>query len=105
VPDRSSALALIFLAEVLIFLNTGPLNAVIADVSAPAVRASAYAVNIVIIHALGDAISPAIVGGISDRLGLPAALWVAPVGLLVAALFCFWGMRAYGREGRVPRAQ
>jgi len=101
-PDRSSALALIFLAEVLIFLNTGPLNAVIADVSAPAVRASAYAVNIFVIHVLGDAISPAIVGAISDRLGLATALWVAPGGLLVAALFCFWGMRWYARDCGVP---
>jgi predicted MFS family arabinose efflux permease len=103
VPDRTAALALIFLAEVLIFLNTGPLNAVIADVSTPAVRASAYAANIFVIHALGDAISPAIVGGISDRLGLSTALWVAPGGLLTAALFCFWGMRWYTREGRGPR--
>jgi predicted MFS family arabinose efflux permease len=104
-PERSTALTLIFAAEVLIFLNTGPLNAVIADVSAPAVRATAYAVNIFVIHALGDAISPAIVGAISDRLDLPTALWVAPVGLLAAAAFCFWGMRGYGREDRVPRAE
>jgi len=103
-PDRTSMLALIFLAEVLIFLNTGPLNAVIAEVSAPAVRASAYAANIFVIHLLGDAISPAIVGAISDRLGLATALWVAPAGLLLAALFCFWGMRWYTRERGVSRA-
>jgi predicted MFS family arabinose efflux permease len=105
VPDRTAALVLIFVAEVLVFLNTGPLNAVIADVSAPPVRASAYAANIFVIHALGDAISPAVVGLLSDRVGLAAALWIAPVGLLVAALFCFWGMRSYGRECRAPSAK
>ena len=104
-PDQTSALAFIFAAEVLVFLNTGPLNAIVADVSAPAVRATAYATNIFVIHALGDAISPTIVGMISDRLGLAAALWVAPAGLLAAALFCFWGMRWYGREYRVPSAE
>jgi predicted MFS family arabinose efflux permease len=104
-PDRAAALLLIFVAEVLIFLNTGPLNAVIAEVSAPAVRASAYAGTIFVIHALGDAISPAMVGMLSDRLGLAAALWIAPVGLLVAALFCFWGMRWYSRERRVRSAE
>jgi predicted MFS family arabinose efflux permease len=104
-PDRTAALILIFMAEVLVFLNTGPLNAVIADVSAPAVRASAYAANIFVIHALGDAISPAMVGMLSDRLGLAAALWIAPVGLLLAALFCFWGMRWYAREYRAPSAE
>ena len=60
--DRTWVLAAIFLAEVFIFLNTGPLNAIIANVSRSEVRASAYAVNIFVIHALGDAISPALVG-------------------------------------------
>ncbi|MBP2670623.1 MAG: transporter, partial [candidate division NC10 bacterium] len=76
--DRTGALIAIFLAEVFIFLNTGPLNAIIANVSRSEVRATAYAVNIFIIHALGDAISPAIVGMVSDRVGLSAAFWIAP---------------------------
>jgi MFS family permease len=92
---RTWVLVAIFLAEVFIFLNTGPLNAIIANVSRSEVRATAYAVNIFIIHALGDAISPAIVGMVSDRLGLAAAFWIAPGTLALAALFCFWGMRSY----------
>jgi MFS family permease len=92
---RTWVLVAIFLAEVFIFLNTGPLNAIIANVSRSEVRATAYAVNIFIIHALGDAISPAIVGMVSDRLGLAAAFWIAPGALALAALFCFWGMRSY----------
>lgn len=92
--------AAIFLAEVCIFLNTGPLNAAIAAVSAPEVRATAYAVNIFVIHALGDAVSPALVGLASDRLGLATAFWIAPAALAVAALFCFWGLRHYARDVR-----
>ena len=53
VENRTWVLAAIFLAEVLIFLNTGPLNAIIADVSRAEVRATAYAANIFVIHALG----------------------------------------------------
>jgi predicted MFS family arabinose efflux permease len=98
--DRTWVLAAIFLAEVFIFLNTGPLNAIIANVSRPEVRATAYAVNIFIIHALGDAISPAVVGAVSDRVGLSTAFWVAPGALLLAALFCFWGMRTYAADAR-----
>jgi predicted MFS family arabinose efflux permease len=94
-PDRTGALAALFLAEVFIFLNTGPLNAIIANVSRPEVRATAYAANIFIIHALGDAISPAIVGMVSDRAGLSAAFWIAPGALAVAALLCFAAMRTY----------
>lgn len=102
--DRTWVLAAIFLAEVFIFLNTGPLNAIIANVSRPGVRATAYAVNIFVIHALGDAISPAIVGMVSDRLGLSAAFWIAPGALALAALFCFWGMRAYAGDAARMRA-
>jgi len=96
--DRTGALIAIFLAEVFIFLNTGPLNAIIANVSRSEVRATAYAVNIFIIHALGDAISPAIVGMVSDRVGLSAAFWIAPGALALAAVFCFWAMRSYVRD-------
>lgn len=43
-----------FIAIFCLFLNTGPSNTAIANVSLPAVRATAFAVNIFIIHALGD---------------------------------------------------
>jgi MFS family permease len=43
-----------FLAIFFLFLNTGPSNTALANVSAPAVRATAFAVNILVIHALGD---------------------------------------------------
>ena len=93
--DRTWVLAAIFLAEVFIFLNTGPLNAITANVSRPGVRATAYAANIFVIHALGDAISPAVVGVVSDRIGLGPAFWIAPAALALAAVFCFWGMRYF----------
>lgn len=43
-----------FLAIFFLFLNTGPSNTALANVSSPAVRATAFAVNILVIHALGD---------------------------------------------------
>src|SRR5437667_8113498 len=43
-----------FLAIFFLFLHTGPSNTALANVSLPAVRASAFAVNILVIHALGD---------------------------------------------------
>jgi MFS transporter, Spinster family, sphingosine-1-phosphate transporter len=98
--DRSWVLGAIFLAEVLIFLNTGPLNAIIANVSRAEVRATAFAANIFVIHALGDAISPTIVGMLSDRVGLATAFWIAPAALTLAALFCFWGMRYFPEDIR-----
>jgi MFS transporter, Spinster family, sphingosine-1-phosphate transporter len=43
-----------FVAIFFLFLNTGPSNTALANVSLPAVRATAFAVNIFVIHALGD---------------------------------------------------
>jgi predicted MFS family arabinose efflux permease len=98
--DRPWVLTAVFVAEVLIFLNTGPLNATIANVSRAEVRATAYAANIFVIHALGDAISPTILGILSDWKGLAAAFWIAPAMLALAALFCFWGMRFLAEDVR-----
>ncbi len=85
----SSCLAAMFCAEFFLFLNTGPLNTIIVNVTRPTVRAMAFAVNIFFIHALGDAVSPTILGWFSDRWGLRAALLITPAAIAVAACFCF----------------
>jgi len=43
-----------FVAIFFLFLNTGPSNTALANVSLPAVRATAFAANIFVIHAFGD---------------------------------------------------
>jgi MFS transporter, Spinster family, sphingosine-1-phosphate transporter len=43
-----------FLAIFFLFVNTGPSNTALANVSLPSVRATAFAVNIFFVHALGD---------------------------------------------------
>src|SRR4029077_10236595 len=72
------------IAEILVFLNVGPLNAVIVGAAAPAIRASAVAINILTIHLLGDALSPSMVGALSDRFGLRTALAIMPPMLLLS---------------------
>ncbi len=86
-------LTAIFGAELFLFLNTGPLNTVLVDVVTPGRRAMAFAINIFAIHALGDAISPAIIGSLSDQWGLSRALLITPLAVLAAAGFAFWGGR------------
>lgn len=103
----------IFLAVFLLFTNNAPFHAILVNSVPPTIRASAMAMNIVVIHACGDLISRAGVGKLSDSLGagrvsviaglagllginptiehLTAALLVVPVGLLVSALIFFWG--------------
>ena len=78
-------LSAIFAAELFLFLNTGPLNTVLVNVVTPGRRAMAFAINIFVIHALGDAVSPALIGTLSDRWGLSRAFLITPLAVLVAA--------------------
>jgi MFS family permease len=56
----------VFLAVFFLFFNTGPTNTILANVTAPRIRAAAFAVNIFIIHILGDVPSPPLMGWITD---------------------------------------
>jgi MFS family permease len=85
----SGCLTAIFFAEFFLFFNTGPLNTIIINVTKPTVRAMAFAVNIFCIHALGDAISPTMLGWLSDLRGLRASLLITPLTILLAALLSF----------------
>src|SRR5205823_11190616 len=80
----------IFLAVFFLFLNTGPSNTILANVTHPSVRANAFALNILIIHALGDAISPPILGTIAGRSWNDALYVVCGVMVLASGLW-FWG--------------
>jgi len=88
-PDLISCMTAIFIAEFFLFLNTGPLNTVTINVTDPAIRAMAFAVNIFFIHALGDAISPSILGWLSDQWGLRNALLITPLAMILAGILCF----------------
>jgi hypothetical protein len=86
-----------FVAELLLFLSTGPINVVIVGAVPAAMRAMAMAVSIFVIHALGDAISPPIIGLLADRRGLAQAVLVVPVAIAVSGVI--WTMTALRRSG------
>lgn len=56
-----------FLAMFFLFFNTGPSNTILANVTHPSVRATAFAFNILLVHLLGDAISPPLLGAIIGK--------------------------------------
>jgi len=97
-PGLRLAAAGIFLGEFFLFLNMGPINAVIVAVTDAHSRSMAFAANILVIHALGDAVSPTLIGMASDRWGLTAALLAGSLALLPAAGFCLLGMRHYDAD-------
>jgi MFS family permease len=83
----------IFVAEFLLFLNTAPLNAAVVNSVSASIRATAIAVNLFVIHLLGDAASPTIIGEISDRTNLQVGFLAAVAAIVIAAVILFYGMK------------
>ena len=81
------------LAIFCLFFNTGPTNTILANVTHPSIRASAFAVNIFIIHILGDVISPPILGGVIGEDRYPAAFIVVAVVVGIGGIFWLMGAR------------
>ena len=82
-----------FLAEFFLFLGTGPLNAAIVNSVAAPIRATAISVNLFIIHVLGDAFSPTLIGKISDATNLRIGLGVTLISLAASGAILFLGAR------------
>jgi predicted MFS family arabinose efflux permease len=90
-----------FVAEVLVFLNTGPANAVFVNVALPEVRATGIAMSIFVYHLLGDVPSPILIGKASEWTGsLQTALLLTLVAMGVSGAFYLAGMRTLGRDTR-----
>jgi hypothetical protein len=83
----------IFVAEFLLLLNTGPLNAAVINSVGPHVRAAALAANIFIFHLLGDVPSPALIGYISDKYSLRLAFVGPVIAIALSSAILFYGMR------------
>jgi MFS family permease len=85
----------IFCACFCLFFNTGPSNTIIANVTHPALRASAFAFNILIIHAFGDVVSPLVIGAITDASGknMNIAFLVVSVLVLIGGIIWLLGAK------------
>ena len=88
-----SAWVLMFIAVFFLFFNTGPSNAALANVTHPSVRATGFALNILIIHALGDATAPPLIGAVADRTNMNVAFLVVSAMMLVAGVLWLWAAR------------
>ena len=59
----------------------------------PNVRATAFALNILIIHALGDALSPPLLGAVAGHSDMNVAFLVVSVAMLVSGVIWLFGMK------------
>jgi MFS transporter, Spinster family, sphingosine-1-phosphate transporter len=89
---------LLFLTCFCLFFNTGPANTILANVTHPTLRTTGFALNIFVIHALGDVISPVIIGIVSDRSGMNYAFTLVGVMFVVAGIFWLAGMKYLQRD-------
>ncbi len=99
--DHATILGALFLAEILMFASTGPVNSAIVNVVAPEMRASAVALSILSIHLLGDVPSPPLIGKLSDLSNLSAAVLVTPVAIVASGLIWCAAARLGGKRGWV----
>jgi MFS family permease len=82
-----------FVTLVLLFVNIGPLNAAMANVLPAELRARGFALTTMLMHLLGDAASPWLIGEVSDRIGLEIPVLVTGCLLTVAGAVLLWGQR------------
>jgi len=87
-----------FVTLLLLFLNIGPLNAAMANVLPPDLRARGFALTTMAIHLLGDAASPWLIGVVSDHVGLTAPILAAGVLLGIAGVLLLMGRGALERD-------
>jgi MFS family permease len=83
----------ILVAEFLLLLNTGPLNAAIINAVGPEIRAMALAVNIFIFHSLGDVPSASLIGVLSDKYSLQVAFLGPVIAIALSSAILFYGMK------------
>jgi MFS family permease len=92
----------IFITVFCLFVNTGPTNTILANVTHPIVRARAFGLNILIIHLFGDVISPPIIGTLRDWThGLDAGFMLVAVFILFGAGLWLWGARYLEEDTRL----
>lgn len=113
-PTAELVIAALALCEICVFLSVAPINTATLQSVPPAIRANAMAVSIFAIHALGDLLSPILIGTVSDAFsdsraycqgakGLQIGLYTLPVSLGLSALLWWMGTHAAKRSGEAAQ--
>jgi predicted MFS family arabinose efflux permease len=95
-----TASVMFFMALFFVFFYAGPLPAAIISSVKTGIHSMAFAVNIFILHALGDAISPTIIGALSDKFDLKFATLICIGFLALAGFFALLAALFHKKEGK-----
>ena len=88
----------VFGAVFFLFFNTGPANTALANVTSPAMRSTAFAINIFLIHAFGDALSPPLIGWVKSKTNWDTAFALVSLMMLLASALWFIAARYLGKD-------
>ena len=93
------------IAQLLMFLSTGPINATIVNLVRPTQRSSANALGVFSIHLLGDVPSPLLIGLISTHSSLQQGVKLVPLAILVSGVIWIFGALAQPAGLATPKMQ
>jgi MFS family permease len=95
-PNRNVYIPAIVVAEVLIFMCTGPVNSAIVSLVKPTERATAVGLSVFVMHVVGDIPSPPLIGFLSDRSSLEQAFLIVPLAIVLSGVI--WTVAARLRD-------
>lgn len=100
--DKVVYISALAVAQVLIFMCTGPINSAIVNVVSPLERATAVGLSVFVMHVLGDIPSPALIGALSDRSSLAQGILIVTVAIFAAGVI--WCYAAFTAEKYVAHS-
>ena len=100
VPQREVYFPALVLAQLLLFMSTGPVNAALVSSVSPWQRASASALCMFTIHLLGDVPSPTLIGYLSHHGSLAHAVLLVPAAILIGGVIWLAAVRVHERAAR-----
>lgn len=104
-PNGPAQLALLAVGMFFVAGTTGPVGAMVANLTHPAIHATAFATWSLANNLIGMAPGPFLTGALADRIGLLGAMqWMPLIGLAAAAVFAL-GRRHYANDLARIRAQ
>ena len=89
---------LLLILGILIMAFISGAAAVTQDVIHPGLRATSYAIAVVVQNLLGASTAPIIIGKIYDKTNIQTALSILPLILLVSSLLFYLGSRYYAKD-------
>lgn len=97
---------LLLLMGITIMIFISGASAVTQDVIHPGLRATSYAIAVVVQNLLGSSMAPLVVGRIYDKSSIQNALSILPFVLVIGSILFYLGSRYYEKDmGKVVKIQ